>query len=78
MEYGGNVRNVHFDDITFTRLPSRNRCLKGECVIDISPAKEMVPVPEGFTGFSFVQGAEREMAARVQSQAAGICFCTGI
>lgn len=54
----GNVRDVYFDDITFARLPSHNRCLKGERVIDVSPAQEMVTVPEDFKEFIFVQEAE--------------------
>ncbi len=55
---GGNVRDVFFEDVTFTRLPSRNRCLKGERVIDVSPSRPQAEYPADFGGFIWVDGAE--------------------
>lgn len=54
----GNVRDITFEGVSFERLPSKNRYLKGERCIDISPSQEKAEVPEGHLEFWYVKDCE--------------------
>lgn len=53
-----NIRNIYFDGISFEMLESKNRYLKGDRCIDMSPASEKINVPEHFTGIIYSQNCE--------------------
>lgn len=50
-----NIQDVFFEGISFERLPSKNRYLKGERCIDISPSQERADVPEDVSDFIYVR-----------------------
>lgn len=56
---GGNIDQVLFRDITFQYKESKNRYLKGDRCIDISPSAETCTLPEDFDGAIYVRDCGR-------------------
>lgn len=63
---GGSVQQVTIDGLTYERMPAANVRLKGEGVIDVSPAQEQVTAPRD--AWLLVQGC-RDVTVRNASAA---------
>lgn len=50
-----NISDIYFQHITFESKESKNRYLKGDRCIDISPSTETVTIPQDFDDFIYVQ-----------------------
>lgn len=55
---GNNITNIYFDGISFEMRKSKNRYLKGDRCIDMSPADEKIHVPDDFPGVIYSKNCE--------------------